>query len=277
MGASFSIARRYATAHPEAAAKRLSSIPAEGAAAFLADVEPEVAAIVLKRMWPGSADAVLAHLAIDSKVRVVETLDLTNVVVLLRQMQDDSRDAIIDALPEPLGRRVRHALALRPGTAGSVVDSSVSPFHVEATVAEVRSLGTDPRIPYLYVVDPEHRLVGVIHRRELEQADDRVALRSIMNTRVQTITATAPLAGLLNHGAWSHLDALPVIDARGTFLGIIRHKSLRASPHASAGASRSVAAVEALLDLGEVYWSTLYSAVETFAAIGPARVNGDPR
>lgn len=275
MGALDVLARRHATAHPLSAARRLQEHPAETAALFLADLEPGITAVVLGKMSPGNAAAILDRFTIDGTVRVLETLDLATTVMLLRQLSVDSRAAIVDALPASLGRRVSEALAFRRGTVGSIVDSTVTAFDVDAPVSEVRVLGPDPRLPYVYVVGPEHQLVGVVHRRDLERTDADVKLRSIMRTRLQTVAADAPLAGLANHSAWSMFDTLPVVDSRDTFIGIIQHKSLRTLPQISEGEAGSRTAVTALLDLGEVYWSGLFSAIEALASIGPTGVQGE--
>lgn len=275
MGATALLAHRYTAFQPQSAAIRLQGMPARETAAFLTDAETETAASVLKMMWPGRAAAVLDHFTIDRKVRVLEKLDLTTIVVFLRQLTEDSRAELIDALPESFGRRVRQALASRPGTAGFVVDSTVTAFDADTTVSEARARGSDPRLPYLYVVSPEHQLVGVVHRRDLERSDDSATLRSLMNARVQTVPATTSVAGLLGHNAWSTFDALPVVGARGVFLGVIRHKSLRSKPGVKAGTPASATAVTALLDLGEVYWSGLFSAIETFASAGRTEAQGD--
>jgi hypothetical protein len=115
-----------------------------------------------------------------------------------------------------------------------------------------------------------------MHRRELDGSPAETPLRSIMNPRVQSLNATDPLATVHKHGAWADLDALPVVDARGAFVGIIRHKSLRASPRSMPGAPGPTTAVSAMLDLGEVYWLGLFSAIEKLASVGSMVANGGP-
>ena len=52
------------------------------------------------------------------------------------------------------------------------------PFDGDVTVGEALARGPDPRLSYLYVIDREYRLVGVIHRGELENSEeDEVTLK----------------------------------------------------------------------------------------------------
>ena len=59
-------------------------------------------------------------------------------------------------------------LRLPEGTVGASADLTVIPYGLDTTVAAVGAEGLDPRFPYLYVVDGEHRLAGVVHRRDLD-------------------------------------------------------------------------------------------------------------
>jgi Mg/Co/Ni transporter MgtE len=268
MNTTQSLAFRYATAHPRAAAQRLQELDSGQAASFLAELEPAASAAVVEQMWPGAAALVLDLIPLDQVEKVLEGLKLTKTVALLQQLPAEARDRIVDALNPPLQTRVRKALSLPIGTAGSAADSTITPFEVDTTVGEALARGLDQRLPYLYVVDRDYHLVGVLHRREMEAAKENAQLRSIMTTQPSKIPATTPLAVLHQHGAWSTLDALPVVDARDTFLGVIRHKSLRASLRSPKTLYRPTTALETLLDLGEVYWAGLFSAIEVLAESG---------
>ena len=270
-----SLARRYVAAHPDAAAIRLEELDSGEVASFLVGLEPQAAAAVIAELWPPKAAAILDRVDLDHAAKVLETLSLSRTIALLRQFPADARRNILRALPQSLGSRVRKALSLPAGTAGSEVDSAGTPCYADAMVGEALARGSDPRLPYLYVIDRDYRLVGVIHRRELEKAEESVSLRSIMKSPVQKVPATTPLTMLHQHGGWSAFDALPVVDARGAFLGVIRHKALRAAPHASRVAAGPTSALTALLDLGEVYWLGLFSAIEVLAEGGANAKTGD--
>ena len=277
MSTMHSLARRYATVHPEAAAARLQELASDEAAAFLAGLEPVAASAVVTELWPATAASILDQVDLDHAAKILETLNLSRTVALLRQLPADTREKILNALPPTLEPRVRTALSLPAGTAGSEADAEVIPFDADATVGEALARVSDPRLPYLYVIDRDYQLVGVIHRRELENSEQGASLRSVMKTPVQKAPAATPLAALQQHGAWSAYDALPVVDSRGAFLGVIRHKALRAAPQASRTTPGSTNALTTLLDLGEVYWSGLFSAIEVLAEGGASPQIGDLR
>lgn len=270
-----SLARRYATSHPEAAATRIQDLDPDEAATFLAGLEPEAAAAVFSELWPRTAADILDRVAPDQAAKVLEMLNLSRAAALLRHLPADARDRILNTLPPPLASRMRKALSLPAGTAGSEADTGVIPYDTETTVGEALARGSDPRLPYLYVIDREYRLVGVVHRRGLENSEEGVKLQSIMAAPVQRVPATTPLATVHQHKAWSDFDALPVVDGRNAFLGVIRHKALRTAPRTSRAAAGPTPALTTLLDLGEIYWSGLFSAIEVFAEGGAKKGTGD--
>ena len=275
MTAMHSLARRYATAHPQAAAKRLEDLAADEAATFLAGLEPKAAAAVIAELWPATAAAIVERVDLDRTLKILEMLSLSRTVTLLRQLPAGSRENILVALPPGMEPRVRSALSLPAGTAGSEADVDVIPFDATTTAGEALARGIDPRLPYLYVIDRDYRLVGVIHRRELKTSEENASLRTIMRTPVQKIPAATPMAVLQQHAAWSAFDALTVVDARGAFLGVIRHKALRAAPQPRRMAPEPPTVLTALLDLGEVYWSGLFSAIEVLAVGSANPENGN--
>lgn len=276
MEATEHLAQRYARSHPQAAAKRLADLPGDEAAVFLEGLEPEIATSIVADFRPEEAASVLECVSTGRASEILTMLNLNDGVAILRHLPHDACDRILLGLPASLASRARSALAFPAGTAGALADAAVSTFDAETTAGEALSRGIDPRLPYLYIVDREHRPVGVLHVRDLLQADQTTPLRSIMKAPVHTITSSAPLNTIHRHGAWSTLDALPVVDGRGALVGVIRHKALRAAgPPVMAGGPTS--AVKTLLDLGEVYWSGLYSAIEALAEDGSENVQGGPR
>ena len=89
-----------------------------------------------------------------------------------------------------------------------------------------------------------------------------------MKAPVQKIPATTPLATLHQHGAWSPLMRCrwSTLEARSSASSATRRseRPLRRSRTAHGATT----ALTTLLDLGEVYWSGLFSAIEVLAEGG---------
>jgi predicted transcriptional regulator len=119
--------------------------------------------------------------------------------------------------------------------------------------------------PYVYVVDDAQRLVGVMHRRQLTTSDRRARVGNIMSRQLVRLPSAAPHSAVRSHPAWDEFDMLPVVGGDGVLVGVMRHRSLRRSGRSRHVGSEGRAALAAFLDLGEVYWGGLATAVDVMA------------
>ena len=106
---------------------------------------------------------------------------------------------------------------------------------------------------YMYVVDRDQRLVGVLNLRELMLASPKTTLSSAMQPNVARLPALADLMAIVAHPGWRDFHALPVVDAGDTFIGVIRYETLRRLEDET-GAPPYNQAVATVLSLGELCW-----------------------
>jgi magnesium transporter len=76
-------------------------------------------------------------------------------------------------------------------------------------------------IYYIYVVDADHRLLGVVSFRELFGAPPESRVRDVMSTDVVSVRADLDQEAVANVIAQSNLMAVPVVDAEGRIQGIV--------------------------------------------------------
>lgn len=79
---------------------------------------------------------------------------------------------------------------------------------------------------YLYVIDAEEHLLGVLSLRELLTADPPARLSDIMDTRVISVSIDAEKDEIADHFAKYGIMALPVVDTDNRIKGVIAFKSL---------------------------------------------------
>jgi magnesium transporter len=76
-------------------------------------------------------------------------------------------------------------------------------------------------IYYIYVLDAEQRLLGVVSFRELFAAPPTRTVREVMRADVVTVREELDQEAVANVIAESHLMAVPVLDAEGRIKGIV--------------------------------------------------------
>jgi magnesium transporter len=176
---------------------------------------------------------------------------------MLRCLPADERDRLLGAVPARRAAPLQRLLTYPLGTAGSLMDPQVLalPQSLPAGAALERVQRTAQHtFYYLYVVDADYTLVGVMNLRELMLAASQDQLSTVMHKRVERLPADAPLAAILLHPAWREFHALPVTDGQEKFLGAIRYKTLKRLEQESARQRTPDESLTALLSLGELCW-----------------------
>lgn len=223
------IARRYLAVHPEEAAALLEERSLDEVAGVLETCRPNVAGGVLRRMRSAVASDLLARLSGEQAGAVLRTLTHADAARLLRGATPELREGLVGRLPRELRQAVAALLRFPEGTAGALMDPRVASLPGDLTAEQAAArLRSEPAYGayYLYVVDREQRLVGVLNYRDLVRAEPSSDLASFMRPAAQSIRADTSGAALVDHPGWRGFLALPVVDEQGVLLGALRHESV---------------------------------------------------
>ena len=260
------LAVKYASKHPADAARRLETVSSADAGAFLTELDPEVAAAVIERMSPSTVAAAFAMVDPTVLAGVAEHLPVSRWVLVLRCLAIEEREAMMAHLPSKTAPRVARLLRSPKDSAGFLAEPTPAVLSPEMSVGQAREAAAGITGPYAYVVDDDHRLIGVIHRKALATSDPRARVGNLMSAQVIRIPSAAPLSAVRDHRAWFKFDQLPVVDDSGGLLGMIRHRNVRSSEptHQTAPISQRPL-LDTFLELGELYWGGLTSVVAAMA------------
>lgn len=98
-------------------------------------------------------------------------------------------------------------------------------IHIEHTVEEalryLRDKHITDEIIYIYVVDEERKLVGVVPTRRLLLAEPITPITEIMSDHLISLNGDQTLQDAMEFLETHHLLALPVVDHKGHLLGVI--------------------------------------------------------
>lgn len=260
------LARAFLESHPRRAARKLEQMPAETAVGVLRAVPPRSAAAVLREMSVPNASESLEHLPVDEGAVILAELTPDEGAAIMRGLEPERRERLLAALPgdsrEPLAR----ALSYFEGSAGAVMDPMIFRLPDDVLVADARvRLGRAARdlLYYVYVVDREHRLVGVLDIPELMLARGRDPLSVVMHREVDRLSVRQPVAIVREHPGWQHYHAMPVVDDEERLLGAIRYQMLRKLEREAPGQRRDPAGLttRALAEVFQLSTTGLVSAI----------------
>lgn len=270
------LAGAFLGSHPSRAAMALEQMPAVAAAAVLGEVPARTAATVLREMTPPRAAGCLSHLAANDAAAIIAETLADDAAPVVRALDADIRDALIAALPAAARNPLLSMLAFPAGTAGAVMDPSVFQVPENIIVADARTrLRSAARdlLYYVYVIDEEHRLAGVLDIAELMLARSRDPVSAAMHRDVESISAWMPVALVRAHPGWHRFHAMPVVDEDGHLLGAIRYQTLRRLEREAADRSPdpSLLTARALGELFQLGATGVVAGVAAAAAVADRR------
>ena len=253
MDSELSLAHRFAQDHPAEAARVLEPLSLEELAQFLESLSSPVAAELLKPMDALAAARCLERLSTGLATAIVAQLPLERGAVLMRHLDENTRATLLQALPPESATPLALLLRYGENTAGALMNPRAFTLPTDIAAEEaLRRVRTSPEHAtyYLYVVERDYSLVGVLNLRELMSAPADARIEAIMRRDLIRLQATASLEAVLAHPGWLEFHTLPVVDENGLFAGALRHKTLRQLASQGLGRTRPAQAGAAL---GELY------------------------
>lgn len=245
--------------HPADATALLNRQSVDDVAALLEALPAAEAANLLKRLLPQKGSRCLALMQGSTAARAISMLPADYAAMLLRRLDMSRRHLLINALPTGLAAALRITLRFPDAVVGSIMDANVPVVQEDMSVADALDVLRSDREHVsntLIVVDGNNHLSGLARVRQLLAADPSLRMVDLKAPARFQFPARLGLAGLLEHGAWHVLDAVPVVDHRDMVLGALRREALalaltggRADHPANSGVG------ELVFDFADVFWS----------------------
>lgn len=192
-------------------------------------LNPEDSADILEELPDEDAAEIAARLNSEELARILDKMEPDEAADLLG---DISQSQVEETLPVVEGAdEIRPLLEHQDETAGGLMTSAEIVLHkditAEAAIQHLRAIAPDTeKVYYLFVVDDDIRLVGVVSLRELILADPKVPVGQIMDREAISVQASTDQEEAARLMARYDLLALPVVDDGGHLLGVITHDDL---------------------------------------------------
>jgi magnesium transporter len=190
---------------PEAAADALEEAEEDVQAAVFAQLDPEMAADILEEMDPGEAADILGSLPEAQSEEIIAEVEREDREVIEQLIAYEEKTAAALMTPE--------FIAVSPGTT------------VTEALEEVRRQASEIEgIYYVYVLDADHRLIGVTTLRTLFRSLPGQPVKEIMETRLVKVEPGVEPGDVAEIFQKYSLLGCPVVDGEGRMLGVILMK-----------------------------------------------------
>lgn len=169
---------------------------------------------VMAEMTPEYAASMLANMYVDDAVDVLNELDKDQVASYLTIMDKEA------------ATEIKELLHYEEYTAGSIMTTEFIAISSNQTVKSAmailkREAPDAETIYYIYVVDEDERLVGVISLRDLIISDDDTMIAEVMSDRVVSVSVGEDQEEVARKMRDYNFLAMPVVDFQDHLLGII--------------------------------------------------------
>jgi magnesium transporter len=191
-----------ANLNPEILAELLPELPEKRMFGFITLLSPRRAAGLLHKFPPDEMVDVLKELSREQRRRILR--------YFTKKEADEVRDLLRHPSDTAGGLMTTEVISLPKGT---TVQEAIDYIRKKAREVET--------IYYVYVVDEDKKLVGVLSLRDLVIADPREKLEDIMNPNVIKVPADLDQEEVARITADYDLPVIPVVDDEERLVGIV--------------------------------------------------------
>jgi magnesium transporter len=146
---------------------------------------------------------------------------------LVQHVPDEEREALLGLLDDPTRKEVTALLAYKQDAAGGLMNPRYARLRPDMTVDEAigylrRQARTNLEvISYLYVIDDQQHLLGVVTFRELFASPPERTVREVMRRDLVTVREDQDQEEVSKLFSENDLIAIPVVDSEGRMKGIV--------------------------------------------------------
>ena len=159
---------------------------------------------------------------------VLHTIPADDVTQILSEIPEEKKEELLNLIEGTTSENVERLLEYEEKTAGAIMSPNYFALPQETTAAEatemIRDL-TEIDIPpitfYVYVVDQEDKLKGVLSLRQLVQTKPDTPLKDLMTSHLYTVHTDMTQETVARAVARYNLLAIPVINSIGHLVGVV--------------------------------------------------------
>jgi magnesium transporter len=217
---------RIAKLHPADIADIVEELGAKERRAVFEALTEEIAADTLEEMELEDQVSVIEHMDAERASDILEEMPPDEVADILTELPEDRAQQILGLMEKEEAEDVQELLAYEEHTAGGLMTTEYVAVPDTLTpqdcIETLRRMEPDAEsIYYVFVVDPEEHLQGVLSLRDLIIAPTDKPIREIMNRDVVTVRledGQKEVAAVLSK---YNLLAVPVVDDEFRLQGVV--------------------------------------------------------
>ncbi len=188
--------------------------------------DDEKIAELLSELSPELQASIMDALGKEKASNILEEMDTDDAADFLGEIAPQESRELLDLMPKEEAEEIEELLKYEENTAGSIMNNEFvalpEDLIAEEAINKIRELSPKAEmIYYVYIVDKREKLIGVISLRDLITANPKAKISEFMEEDVVSVLDTEDQETAARIIADYDFLAIPVIDRKGTLLGII--------------------------------------------------------
>lgn len=203
-----------------------SNLPEKHRLKFLGMLQPKQIANLIQELHPSMQIDILHKLGVQQSSNIMDLMENDDLADLLHQLSVDKIEQFLSSMQAEESDHIKDLLRYPPETAGGIMTNRYvwirQSYTVREAVDKLKSFADiAENIYYLYVLDENKRLAGVVSYRDLLLADLYDKVEDIMYTRVISVPVDMDQEQVARVIEQYDFISVPVIDEQNRLIGIV--------------------------------------------------------
>jgi magnesium transporter len=217
---------KLADLRPADIADILEQLDLEEAGAMLDRLDTETAADTLNEVEYPLQSELLSELDPERASDLLERLAPDDAADILAEMSSAEAERLLNLMPTTESQPIRELLRYGSETAGGIMTTEVLALRQESSVADAllylrQHSAHLEMVYYLYVIDQDRHLKGVVSLRELVTSDPETLIQDLMDSNVIRVHPDTDQEEVAHIIAKYDLLGVPVVDHEERLIGLV--------------------------------------------------------
>lgn len=220
--------QNFSALHPADIAEILEDVGPRRAGDLIRDLGDEKIADTLMELETDFQAEVLESFTEERAADIVEEMEPDEAADLLNELEPEKRQAVLNLMDKEEREDVQGLLEHEEDSAGGLMTTNYVSVPPGITAGQaLEQLRNDPyakeaeTIYYVYVLDSEEKLLGVLSLSDLVLAEPGMPIEQIMHADPVYVELTTPRAQVLEEISKYNLLAVPVVNEDNQLQGIV--------------------------------------------------------
>jgi Mg/Co/Ni transporter MgtE len=222
---------RLSQIHPADLADIIEDLDIHQRAAVFQSLDIETAAETLEETDPKIQVSLIKELKPEDASDIIEEMSLNEAADLLADLPKHQAEGILSEMEQDIAEDVKELLALPEEKAGGLMTTAFLSYPPTLTVGEalenIRREAEDMDFAYyVYVIDADEHLLGMMSLRELLVSPPEGKLEDFMDTHIVSVNIEEDEKEIANMFAKYGVMAIPVVDDDERMMGVIIFRNI---------------------------------------------------